>query len=258
MTIYFGAVPIGNILDVSQRLIDTIQNADIVYCESTYGFNKLLESLQISTNAEIISSEYSIKEEYKHVSYIVNNAKVGKTVLVVSDEGYPVIVDNGNLILRTAIKENVAIDVIPGPSAILQSLILSGFIGYGNMKFLFSFAGTINGKESLNNVDYELIKSKKSIQVLFCQAPYIKDFIKKLNNELMFDNEIAFCVNIGRSDQKIFRGSVKSVDHITEEIWQDYCQTRPRQDSPKGVRVHAKTDEFFGITIVLKIDKPNI
>jgi 16S rRNA (cytidine1402-2'-O)-methyltransferase len=117
------ATPIGNLADASFRLIETLEEADIILAEDTRTTRKLLLRYKID-NKDILSyHEHSGAERLEH---IIGLLKQGKTAALVSESGMPAIQDPGYRIINRCIENNIAMTVIPGPSAALAALVLSG------------------------------------------------------------------------------------------------------------------------------------
>ena len=121
-TLYIVGVPIGNLEDISVRALNTLRGVDIIACEDTRHFRKLLDRYNI--RADMIS--YHKFNEQNRLSKITGLLRDGKDVALVSNAGMPGISDPGHVIIDAAIRENIPTTVIPGPSAILSALVLSG------------------------------------------------------------------------------------------------------------------------------------
>ena len=118
-----GATPIGNLGDLSRRLVETLESADELWCEDTRVTRKLLAHLKISKklNAFHEFSDLNTQNRFKA------QLERGQTLLYVSDAGMPGISDPGFELVRLAREVSAEIDVLPGPSSVLSALVLSGF-----------------------------------------------------------------------------------------------------------------------------------
>lgn len=122
--LYLVATPIGNLEDITLRALFTLSNADVIYCEDTRVTKKLLTHYGISTSALHIyndTSSATTREE------IVTAIQVGKKVALVSDAGMPLIADPGYKLVQAVLEHDLYLTCIPGPSASLMGLVLSGF-----------------------------------------------------------------------------------------------------------------------------------
>jgi len=118
-----AATPIGNLADASPRLIEAMVESKFIAAEDTRSLLKLANSLGIKLNARLFSLHEH--NEGDRLSQILEIAK-DEPVLVVSDAGMPTVSDPGFLLVRAAVEADVEVTVIPGPSAVLSALAVSG------------------------------------------------------------------------------------------------------------------------------------
>ncbi len=118
-----AATPIGNLGDASPRLKEALATADVIVAEDTRVAKSLIRALELSTHARFLSAnEHS---ESAGVDEIVTQA-ITMNVVLISDAGMPLVSDPGYLLVSTARARNIPITVIPGPSAGLSALAVSG------------------------------------------------------------------------------------------------------------------------------------
>lgn len=132
--------PIGNMEDITLRALRTLHEADIVACEDTRRTRKILERFNIK--AKLVS--YHEHNEKQRTRQLIEALKEGKVVALVSDAGTPGISDPGYVLIWEAIREGIKVEALPGPTAFVPALLLSGFpLG------CFSFLGFLprKGKE---------------------------------------------------------------------------------------------------------------
>lgn len=122
--IEIAGTPIGNIADASPRLVAALEEADVVACEDTRTTAKLLRALGIRARGELVA--YHEHNERSRAEELVDRARRGAHVVVVSDAGMPGISDPGYRIVAQAVVEDVPVTVIPGPSALICALAASG------------------------------------------------------------------------------------------------------------------------------------
>ncbi len=117
------AVPIGNIGDITLRAIETLKKCDAIICEDTRMAGKLLMLLEIPKKEFIAAHSYANPNV---ITMILERLKVGKHLALVSDAGTPGISDPGYLVVSKARALGITIEAIPGPSAFLAALSISG------------------------------------------------------------------------------------------------------------------------------------
>ena len=145
-SLYVIATPIGNLSEISKRVIDAILDCECVFCEDTRVTGQLLAHLNIKK--PLISAYENIEKQssLKVLEYLNNN----QNVAFMSDAGYPGISDPGHIVIQEVIKNNFNVVVINGPCALIQSLIASGL----NTDH-FYFYGFLNAKPSERKKELE-------------------------------------------------------------------------------------------------------
>jgi 16S rRNA (cytidine1402-2'-O)-methyltransferase len=113
--------PIGNLEDVTLRVLAALRSADVVACEDTRRTRVLLERHGIS--APLVS--YHEHNERRRAGELVARVRAGETVALVSDAGTPVVSDPGWAVLQESVAAGVAVEVLPGPSAVVTALVAS-------------------------------------------------------------------------------------------------------------------------------------
>lgn len=121
--LYIVGTPIGNLSDMSPRAIETLQNVDLVACEDTRVFGKLAARFNIETK-KVSFHEHNERDV---VNELVEKIQSGLSVALVSDAGMPGISDPGFRLIRAARDAKISVFIIPGPTAVVSALVLSGF-----------------------------------------------------------------------------------------------------------------------------------
>ena len=127
--LYIVSTPIGNLNDISLRAIDTLKKSDYILCEDTRVSKNLLDKYKIKSK---LISNHKFNEK-KNLSKIIALIKQGLFVSLISDAGTPSISDPGAILIRECIKNNIQIIPLPGPSAAISAVSISGF----SEKFFF-------------------------------------------------------------------------------------------------------------------------
>jgi 16S rRNA (cytidine1402-2'-O)-methyltransferase len=152
--------PIGNLEDVTLRVLSALREADVVACEDTRRTRVLLERYGVS--AKLVS--YHEHNERARATQLIERMQDGDVVALVSDAGTPLVSDPGFVLVRACVAAGLAVEVLPGPSAALSALVASAlpadtwtFVGYlprkrGEFVTLLRAPETIVGFESPNRV----------------------------------------------------------------------------------------------------------
>ena len=138
--LYLVATPIGNLDDITIRALNILKNSDIILCENTKNSSKLFKKYSIETKYY----KYTDHDFDRKKVEILQNLKQKKIISLISDSGSPLISDPGNQLVNFLFQNNIKIFSIPGPSALISGMQLSGFL---NKKF-FSFLGFLPKKTS--------------------------------------------------------------------------------------------------------------
>ena len=120
--LYIVATPIGNLKDISLRALEVLKSVDLIACEDTRHTKILLKAYQIDKP----TTSYFEHNKITKGEYLLRLLKEGKVIALVSDAGTPGISDPGYNIINLAIKNNIKVTVIPGATAFINALVLSG------------------------------------------------------------------------------------------------------------------------------------
>ena len=120
--LYIVATPIGNLKDITFRAIEVLKSVDLIACEDTRHTKILLNHYDIHKP----TTSFFQQNRFTKGEYILGLLKEGKDIALVSDAGMPGILDPGYNLINLAIQNNIAITVIPGATAFVNALVLSG------------------------------------------------------------------------------------------------------------------------------------
>ena len=200
-TFYICPTPIGNLNDISERILETLKSVDFIYCEDTRRAKKLMDHFQIITPV----SSYFLGNEHKKINEIESLLLEGKNIALISDAGTPLISDPGSELISHLVKNKHNIISIPGPSSVLVALTISGFD-----LSEFQFLGFIpkSGKEK---IDFVLKLLNSSMTSVCFTSP------KRINKDILFfqeqglDSQIVVCRELTKKFETIYRGSIKDI-----------------------------------------------
>ena len=211
-TLYIVPTPIGNLEDITIRALNILKEVDVIFAEDTRTTKQLLDHFDI--NNRLISSHLynENQNEEKEIDYL----KEGKNIAIVSDRGTPVISDPGYILVKNAIKNGYNVVCLPGPTAVIPALVMSGLSGGP-----FIFYGFLNSKESKRKKELEFLKMNP-YPIAFYEAPH--RLMKTLNNiyEIFGNRNVAIVREISKRYEEVIRGTVekllKTVENLKGEI----------------------------------------
>jgi 16S rRNA (cytidine1402-2'-O)-methyltransferase len=158
-----AATPIGNLSDASPRLVEHLIASKFIAAEDTRSLLKLANALGIKLNARLFSlHEHNENERIEQILEIAGE----DDVLVVSDAGMPTVSDPGFLLVRAAVKAGVTVTIIPGPSAVLSALAVSGL-----PTDRFTFEGFLPRKSGDRKKAFESLAREPRTMVFF-ESPH--------------------------------------------------------------------------------------
>ncbi len=167
--LYIIPTPIGNLKDITIRAIEILKEVDLILAEDTRKSIKLLNHFDITTPM----SSYHQHNEHKKLDSIIEILKSGKILALVSDAGTPSISDPGFLLVRECVKNKIDFETLPGPTALIPSLINSSF---SSERFIFEgFLPVKKGRSKRLNA----LKDETRTIILY-ESPH--KFIKTIND----------------------------------------------------------------------------
>ena len=193
--------PIGNLDDLTLRAIECIKDVDLILCEDTRRSLKLLNHLQIK---KPLKSFHKFNEHSK-VEKVIIEIQSGIKVGLISDAGTPSISDPGYLIVKMCIDNNIDVECLPGPTALIPALVISGLPSER-----FTFEGFLPVKKGRKTRLQELSSEKRTM--IFYESPYklyktLKDFYEYFGPE----REISISKELTKIFENTQRGKIKDI-----------------------------------------------
>ncbi|HDR88678.1 MAG TPA: 16S rRNA (cytidine(1402)-2'-O)-methyltransferase [Bacteroidetes bacterium] len=155
------ATPIGNLDDITRRAVHTLEKADIILAEDTRKTGILLKHLGISKKI----LPHHAYNEHKFLTSIVQRLREGNTVALVTDAGTPGISDPGYLLVRKCLDEHIEVECMPGPTAFVPALVLSGL-----PIDRFCFEGFLPARKGRNKTLEKLADETRTL--VFYESPH--------------------------------------------------------------------------------------
>jgi 16S rRNA (cytidine1402-2'-O)-methyltransferase len=222
--IIFGGFSIGNFKDIPVRVLELIDTVDVVAVEYLDPFKYYFNIL--NKNPKKIIEYRTNSESILQISKLISEAKNNKTILYLVDGGMPSIGDPGYQLLETAIKENIEVESIPGPSAITCAISLSGFSADSII-----FSHNVSYLKN-NRIQMFLLYKQIPSLLVFILPPSDKEVLKSSNihqkslshsllieifQDMVFifgkDRQGVLCFNMTMEDEFIFRGNLEECLH---------------------------------------------
>ena len=193
--------PIGNLDDITLRAIECIKDADLILCEDTRRSLKLMNHLEIKKPLK----SFHKFNEHSTVEKIIFEIQSGIKVGLISDAGTPSISDPGYLIVKMCIDNNIDVECLPGPTALIPALAISGLPSER-----FTFEGFLPVKKGRSTRLQELSLEKRTM--IFYESPYklyktLKDFYDFFGP----DREISISKELTKIFENTKRGRIRDI-----------------------------------------------
>jgi 16S rRNA (cytidine1402-2'-O)-methyltransferase len=203
MPLLVCATPIGNLDDVTLRVLAALRDADVVLCEDTRHTRILLDRHGIRARA--LLSLHRLNEA-KRVAEVVERLQAGETVALVSDAGTPGVADPGGRLVAAAVAAGLDVVVLPGASAVSTALVASGLLGDGPYRFL----GWLPRKEQERAALWSELDAVRDPVVAF-ESP--RRVVGSLRSLAAHDPErpVGVCRELTKLHETILRGPVTDV-----------------------------------------------
>lgn len=206
-TLYLIPTPIGNLDDITLRAVDTLKKVKVIFCEDTRITRQLLNHLGI--NKKLIAS-HKFNEETngdKLLKYL-ESGDVG----LVTDRGTPIISDPGYELVKIAIANNYNIVSLPGPTAFVPALTVSGLSPQP-----FLFYGFLNNKDSKRKKELEKLKDYP-FTIIFYEAPHrILDTLECME-KILGNRNICISREISKKFEEVYRGKISDIKSLMTDV----------------------------------------
>jgi len=205
--LFIVATPIGNLKDITFRAIETLKAVALIACEDTRHTKKLLSHYGISTP----TTSYFEYNKIQKGGHLLKLLKEGRDIALVSDSGTPGISDPGFNIVRLAIENSILITVIPGPSAIIAGIVLSGMPTDS-----FVFEGFLAQRPGKRRNELKALNQEKRTIVIYESPHRILKTLKDIL-DVMGDRDISVMRELTKVFEETLRLKVsESIEHFTK------------------------------------------
>jgi 16S rRNA (cytidine1402-2'-O)-methyltransferase len=193
--------PIGNLGDITIRAIEVLKSADLVLAEDTRTSGKLMRHYEISTRLQ----SHHMHNEHKTAEQYATRILNGENIAMISDAGTPSISDPGFLLVRTCIEKGVEIECLPGATAFVPALVVSGL-----PSDRFVFEGFLPHKKGRKKRLESLLEESRTM--IFYESPYrIKKALEQFSTFFGADRQAVVVREISKIHESVNRGSFEEL-----------------------------------------------
>ena len=207
-SLYLIPTPIGNLDDITIRALNTIKQVDVLLCEDTRDTGLLLKKYDIRQNL-ISCHEYN---EDKIIAKVLKYLEKSQNVGLVTDQGSPIISDPGYIISRAVIDAGYNVISLPGATAFVPALSMSGIEPYP-----FLFYGFLNAKDSKQKSELKSLKDLKYTLIFYESVHRMEKTLKNML-EVLGDRNIAICREISKNHEEICRDKISNVVQLVSQM----------------------------------------
>ena len=199
--LYIVSTPIGNLDDITLRALEILRKSDHILCEDTRVSKKLLTKYKIKSN---LISNHKFNEK-KNIKKIIDILKTQAIVSLISDAGTPTISDPGSILINECVNNKINLFPIPGPSAPIAALSISGF---SNKYYFYGFFPENNSEIKKN---FEILSEINGSIVFFISAKKFNRSISVIKKYFL-DRKILICKEITKYYEEYFRFNVSDLE----------------------------------------------
>ena len=205
--LYLCATPIGNLSDMSPRVIETLKEADLIAAEDTRNSIKLLNHFDIDTPM----TSYHEFNKIDKAKTLIGKLKEGLNIALITDAGTPAISDPGEVLVKMCMEENITVTSLPGPAALIVALTLSGL-----STRRFSFEGFLPPeKKERRRILKELENESRTI-ILYEAPHHLKGTLCELS-EALGDRRITLCRELTKKFESVMPTTIPGAVSYYEE-----------------------------------------
>jgi 16S rRNA (cytidine1402-2'-O)-methyltransferase len=200
-TLVLAATPIGDPRDAAPRLATELADADVVAAEDTRRLRRLLTDLEVTPRGSVLS--YHEHNEASRTPELVERLVAGERVVVVTDAGMPSVSDPGYRLVAASVEAGVRVTCVPGPSAVLMALAVSGL-----PVDRFCFDGFLPRKPGERARALAEVADERRTMVFF-EAPHrLADTLASMRDAFGADRRAAVCRELTKTYEEVRRGTL--------------------------------------------------
>lgn len=207
-SLFLVPTPIGNLADITLRALDVLKSVDTILAEDTRTSGFLLKHYEIAKPLQ----SFHIFNEHKTLAGLIERMKKGEVMALVSDAGTPGISDPGFLLIREALKEGLAVDCLPGATALIPALVKSGF-----PTDRFVFEGFLPHKKGRQTMIKRLAEEDRTI--ILYESPH--RLVKTLEQLIEFmgeERKVSVSRELTKLHEETYTGTVReTLTHFSQK-----------------------------------------
>jgi 16S rRNA (cytidine1402-2'-O)-methyltransferase len=208
-TLHLVGTPIGNLGDITQRAKETLGRVDVVAAEDTRRARKLLSHLHVRAELTTLFEG----NERSRTETLLDALRAGRDVAVISDAGMPGLSDPGYRLVRACAGEGIEVRVVPGPSAAIAALVVSGL-----PSDRFVFEGFLPKKEGERRARLEALATERRTIVLFESPRRVSATLDAVASALGAERPVAIARELTKVHEEVLRGSAAELaEKLREE-----------------------------------------
>ena len=206
-TLYLCATPIGNLQDMTPRVLDTLKSVDLIAAEDTRNSRKLMTHFEISTPMTSYHEYNKVEKAYT----LIEKLAAGQNIALITDAGTPAISDPGEVLVKMCHEAGIPVTSLPGPAALITALTLSGL-----STRRFCFEGFLPAEKKERKVILEELKEESRTIILYEAPHHLKATLKELY-DAVGERKITLCRELTKKFETIFPTTLEKAMQYYEE-----------------------------------------
>ena len=206
-TLYLCATPIGNLQDMTPRVLDTLKNVDLIAAEDTRNSRKLMTHFEISTPMTSYHEYNKVEKAYT----LIEKLTAGQDIALITDAGTPAISDPGEVLVKMCHEAGIPVTSLPGPAALITALTLSGL-----STRRFCFEGFLPPDKKERKAILEELKEESRTIILYEAPHHLKATLKELFDSVG-ERKITLCRELTKKFETVFPTTLENALQYYEE-----------------------------------------
>jgi 16S rRNA (cytidine1402-2'-O)-methyltransferase len=199
--LYVVSTPIGNLADMTLRAVEVLKSVDLIACEDTRHSGLLLQHYHIRNRL----TSYHEYNKVSRTPELIEQLRQGRRIALITDAGTPGISDPGFYLIRAAVREGLPVIPVPGASALLAGLVVSGL-----PSDRFAFEGFLPKRDGRRRKRIAALKNEERTTVYCEAARRVKRLLEEML-ELWGDRDVVVCRELTKRFEEVLRGKLTDV-----------------------------------------------